>query len=380
MAVIGAGILLLVLLLVVSIAVGAVEIPVLSVVEVILARIYWMLGTAVETILGWVYGLLSSVFELPDVSFAGTLVEPVSGDSLYDRIIWKIRLPQALAAIVAGTGLAIAGAGMQSVLRNPPLGSPFTLGISHAAAFGAAFSVIILGTGTMRSSGADAIAINNPYITTFFAFLFCMVATGIIIAISRIRASSPEVMVLAGVAIGSLFTAGTMFLQYFADDVQLAAVVFWTFGDVGRAGWNELIVMSVVVILAMIYFILKRWDYNAIDAGDETAKGLGVNVDRERIVGMLVASFVTAVVVAFLGVIGFVGLVCPHMVRRLIGDDHRYLIPGTCVCGALLLLASDTAARLILAPPISCRLRFSRHLWELQYSSISLSGGVHSDS
>ncbi len=311
-AVIGAGILVLLLLLVASIAVGAVDIPIRSVV--------------------------------------GTLTG-MAPDPLYDRIIWNIRLPQALAAIVAGTGLAIAGAGMQSVLRNP-LGSPFTLGISHAAAFGAAFSVIILGTGTMRSSGADAIALNNPYITTLFAFIFCMIATGIIIAISRIRASSPEVMVLAGVAIGSLFTAGTMFLQYFADDVQLAAVVFWTFGDVGRAGWNELVVMTIVVAAAIIYFVLKRWDYNAIDAGDETAKGLGVNVGRERIVGMLVASFVTAVIVAFLGIIGFVGLVCPHMVRRLIGDDHRYLIPGTCVCGALLLLASDTAARLILAPHI----------------------------
>ena len=311
-AVIVAGILALLLLLVISIAVGAVDIPIRSVI--------------------------------------GTLTG-MAPDPLYDRIIWNIRLPQALAAIVAGIGLAIAGAGMQSVLRNP-LGSPFTLGISHAAAFGAAFSVIILGTGTMRSSGADAIALNNPYITTLFAFIFCMIATGIIIAISRIRASSPEVMVLAGVAIGSLFTAGTMFLQYFADDVQLAAVVFWSFGDVGRAGWSQLGVMTIVVAAATLYFILKRWDYNAIDAGDETAKGLGVNVGRERIVGMLVASFVTAVIVAFLGIIGFVGLVCPHMVRRLIGDDHRYLIPGTCVCGALLLLASDTAARLILAPHI----------------------------
>ncbi|WAI00438.1 FecCD family ABC transporter permease [Methanogenium organophilum] len=310
--VIAIGIVVLLIMLVVSIAVGAVEIPVKSVI-----------------------GTLSGM----------------ATDPLYDRIIWNIRLPQVLAAVVAGAGLAISGLAMQSVLRNP-LASPQTLGISHAAAFGAAFSVIILGTGTMRSSGADAIVLDNPYITTMFAFLFCLIATGIIIGISRIRASSPEVMVLAGVAISSLAFAGTMFLQYFADDVQLAAVVFWTFGDVGRAGWNELFIMTIVVVLALLYFFLKRWDFNAIDAGDETAKGLGVNVGRERIVGMVVASFVTAVIVAFLGVIGFVGLVCPHMVRPIIGDDHRYLLPGTCVCGALLLLASDTAARLILAPHI----------------------------
>jgi iron complex transport system permease protein len=159
-------------------------------------------------------------------------------------------------------------------------------------------------------------------------------------------------MVLAGVAIGSLFTAGTMFLQYFADDVQLAAVVFWTFGDVGRADWSELIFMGILTIICSAYFIMNMWNYNAIDAGDETAKGLGVNVERIRLLGMVISSFLSAVIVSFLGVIGFVGLVCPHITRRIIGDDNRFLIPGTLVCGAILLLASDTAARLILAPHI----------------------------
>jgi iron complex transport system permease protein len=157
-------------------------------------------------------------------------------------------------------------------------------------------------------------------------------------------------MVLAGVALSSLFTAGTMFLQYFADDTQLAAVVFWTFGDVGRANWLEFKIMAVVVLLSTLFFMINRWDYNAIDAGDETAKGLGVNVERVRMVGMIVAALVSAVIVSFLGVIGFVGLICPHMVRRLIGDDQRYLIPGSTLLGGILLLASDTAARIIISP------------------------------
>ncbi len=162
-------------------------------------------------------------------------------------------------------------------------------------------------------------------------------------------------MVLAGVALSSLFTAGTMFLQYFADDTQLAAVVFWTFGDVGRASWQELGIMAFVTTAASLYFIANRWNYNAIDAGDETAKGLGVSVERVRDVGMVVAALVSAVIVSFLGgVIGFVGgLVCPHMMRRLIGDDQRYLIPGSCVMGGLLLLASDTVARIIVLPTSS---------------------------
>jgi iron complex transport system permease protein len=280
------------------------------------------------------------------------VLQTLLGESVstkWDSIIWNIRLPQALAAIVAGAGLSIAGVVMQSILRNP-LGSPFTLGISNAGAFGAAVSVIILGTGKMQSTVADAVIINNPYLTTMVAFFFCLLATGIILLISRIRRASPEVMVLAGVALSSLFTAGTMFLQYFADDTQLAAVVFWTFGDVGRANWIELEIMTGVVLFAVIFFIANCWNYNAMDAGDETAKSLGVNVERIRLIGMVIAALVSAVIVAFLGVIGFVGLICPHMVRRVIGDDQRYLIPGSTLLGGILLLVSDTAARLIVAP------------------------------
>ncbi|WP_291330370.1 iron ABC transporter permease [Desulfovibrio sp. UCD-KL4C] len=269
----------------------------------------------------------------------------------FDIIIWNIRLPQALTAIVAGAGLSVSGAVMQAILRNP-LGSPFTLGISHAAAFGAAVSVMVLGLGTMSSSNVGAISINSPYLTTVVSFSFSLIATFVIIAISRLRRATPEVMVLTGVALGALFTAGTMFLQYFADDVQLAAMVFWTFGDVARATWTELGIMSAVTLIAYIWFTLNRWNFNAIEAGDETAKGLGVKVERVRITGMLLSSLVTAVIVSFLGIIGFVGLVCPHMVRRMIGDDYRFLLPGSCLLGGALLLTADTAARLMLAPNV----------------------------
>jgi len=267
----------------------------------------------------------------------------------WDRIIWNVRLPQAVAAVIAGVGLSIAGIAMQSILRNP-LASPFTLGISSAGAFGAAVSIIFLGTGNMQSTVANPVFISNPYLTTIVAFIFCMIATGVILLMSHIKGASPEVMILTGVALSSLFSAGVMFLQYFSNDAQLAAVVFWTFGDVGRATWDMLPLMSVVVGAGTIYFIANRWNYNAIDAGDETAQGLGVNVMHVRLIGMTVAALISAVIVALLGVIGFVGLVCPHMVLRIIGDDQRYLIPGSAVMGAVLLLASDTVARVIVAP------------------------------
>lgn len=269
----------------------------------------------------------------------------------YDIIVWNIRLPQALTAIVAGSGLAVSGAAMQSILRNP-LGSPFTLGISHAAAFGAAFSVMILGGGIMASTQADAVTITNPYTTTGISFLFSLIASGVIVGVSRLRGATPEIMVLTGVALGALFTAGTMFLQFFADDVQLAAMVFWTFGDTARTSWTELGIISLVTLIASIYFMLNSWNFNAIDVGDETAKGLGVRVEQIRMTGMVFASLLTAFTISFLGIIGFIGLVVPHMVRRIIGSDHRYLLPASILLGGLLLLLSDTVARLILAPHV----------------------------
>jgi iron complex transport system permease protein len=272
-------------------------------------------------------------------------------DPRFQIIIHGIRLPHALAAFLAGAGLSAAGAAMQSILRNP-LGSPFTLGLSQAGAFGAAFSVMVLGSGSMQSTQVGAVTIANPYLTTVAAFITCMATSLVIIAIARIRGTSPEVMVLSGVALGSLFSAGTMLLQYFADDVQLAAMVFWTFGDVGRAGWQEVGFMAVVVSAGVCFFVLNRWNYNAVDAGDETARGLGVRVGRVRMAGMMMASLITAFIVSFLGVIGFVGLICPHIVRRIIGDDHRFVMPASCLTGAVLLLASDTVARLVLSPNI----------------------------
>jgi iron complex transport system permease protein len=273
------------------------------------------------------------------------------GTSLYERIIWNIRIPQALTAIVAGAGLAIAGVSMQSVLRNP-LASPFTLGLSSAAAFGAAVGILLFGAGTTGSSIADAVVINNPYLTTLSAFFFAILTTVIILLIAKIRSATPETMILAGVAISSLFSAGLMAIQYFVDDTRLASIVFWQFGDVARASWTELGLITLMTVICFIYFIYKRWDYNSIDAGEETAKGLGVNVERTRIIGMIAASLISATVVAFLGIIGFVGLVCPHMMRRVVGDDHRFLIPASFVCGAVLLLISDTVARTLIAPHV----------------------------
>lgn len=272
------------------------------------------------------------------------------GDSKANMVIKGIRLPRVVAGILAGVGLAVSGCIMQNNLRNP-LAAPSTLGIANAAAFGANVAIILFGAGSVLSTGIGEVAISNPYIVTISAMVFSLIATAVILSLSKLRRFSPESIILAGVAIGSLFSAGTMIIQYFAEDTtKIAAVIFWTFGDLGRASWSEILIMGISVLVAIIYFTARRWDYNALDGGEETAQSLGVNIQRIRLGGMFVSSIITAICVSFLGIIGFIGLVAPQMTKRIVGNDKRFLIPASAIMGALILLISDTLARVLLSP------------------------------
>ncbi|KZL92683.1 FecCD family ABC transporter permease [Clostridium magnum] len=303
--------------------------------------------------------LLIIVFSIFSICAGSSNIKPYQvimailgkGTELSNLVIWNIRLPRVMAAIIAGAGLSVAGCVMQSNLRNP-LASPSTLGISSAAAFGANLAIIVFGAGSIKSSSADAVLINNPYIVTICAFGFSMVATFIILMIATLRSLSSEAVLLAGVAIGSLFSAGSTLVQYFAQDVQVAAVVFWAFGDLGRASWREVTIMAILIIASTVYFIIRQWDYNAMDSGEEAAKSLGVNVQQVRFGGLFVSSLITAAAVSFLGIIGFIGLIGPQIMRRIIGGDHRFLIPSSALMGSLLLLISDTFARTVISPVI----------------------------
>jgi iron complex transport system permease protein len=187
--------------------------------------------------------------------------------------------------------------------------------------------------------------IRNVYSVTFCAFLGGLAATATILVLARIKKMAAEAVILAGVALSSLFVSGTILVQYFATEVEIASVVFWTFGDVGRSNWRESAWMAAATAAATLYFAYKRWDLNALAAGEDTALGLGVEVERIRFAGMFVTALVASLVTAFLGVIAFLGLLAPHISRRLVGADHRFLVPLSGMVGALLLLAADTAGR-----------------------------------
>lgn len=262
------------------------------------------------------------------------------------RIIWNIRMVRIFGAILAGAGLAVAGVVMQCILRNP-LASPFTLGISSAAAFGASFAIIFLNAGSSINS---LVTINDPYITTICAFLFSLLATGSILILTKVTRVSSETMVLAGVAISAMFTAGLSFMQYIATDSQLGNIVAWTFGDLGKATWSWNYLIFIVLLPIALYFFYKRWDYNAMEAGEESARGLGIHTERERMVGMVLASVLSAVIVSFFGIIAFIGLLGPHIARMLIGSDHRHLIPLSIILGATILIIADGVGQVILYP------------------------------
>ena len=268
------------------------------------------------------------------------------GDYKADMIIWNIRFPRVLAGILVGASLAISGAVMQGFLRNP-LASPFTMGVSHGAMFGASIA-ILLGAGYSETSGK--IIVNNPYAVVLFAFLGAMSAAAIILLLAKLKGLSPEAIILSGIAMSSLFVALTTLIQYFADELQLAAMIYWSFGDLGRTTWRENIILGIIFMGIFIYFVLKRWDLNASALGDEIAKSVGVEVEKTRVISTFLATFLTAVSVSFVGVIGFVGLIAPHAIRLLFSGDYRFLIPLSALMGALLLLTADTIARLLFSP------------------------------
>ena len=264
----------------------------------------------------------------------------VSSDKKINLIVQNNRLPRILTAILAGGGLGLAGCILQAVLRNP-LASASTLGVSQGATFGAAFAIVVLGLGATDRFGIP-----------LCAFIGSIAVALVILGLSKFRQVSTEGIVLAGVAISSMFTGATTLIQYFANEVQLSTLVFWTFGDLGSADWQDLGTMGVVVTVLCVYCVMHRWDYNALLGGEETAISLGINVKRLTLMGMVLCCLTSSVVVANVGLISFIGLVAPHIVRMVVGNNHVYLIPGSILGGATLLLLSDLFARIVVSPVI----------------------------
>ena len=282
-----------------------------------------------------------------NLSFSDALEALLGGGSgAQSRIIWKIRVPRVLAAIIAGAGLAVSGLIMQTTLNNS-MAAPSTLGVSNAAVFGANLSIIAFAGGFL-STGHNLSSFDvgaNPYATSLLAFAFAAASVLLILGLCTVRSFSPNVVVLAGMAIGSVWTAATTILQFYATDVGLSAAVIWSFGDLGRATYRTDAIMAAVVLVGFLFFQFMSWKYNALLSGEATARTMGIHVEGLRFASLLLASLITAACVSFLGVIGFVGIICPHVTKKLLGQDHRITIPVSALSGSLLLLLADTFSR-----------------------------------
>ena len=271
-------------------------------------------------------------------AFNGTLDS--GADAVTNKVIMLLRLPRIILAMLAGIGLAVSGAVMQSLTRNY-LVSPFTLGISLAAAFGASMS-IVFGVGMFFQSETGMISC---------AFAAACLCGSIVYGISRYVGLNPSSIVLVGIALNYLFSAMTATIEFFAKEHKLEAVVQWTFGSVNRATWDSVMITFLIVIIGFIILMLFSLKLNVMATNsDEMSQSLGINISEVRVICGMIAILLTSTIISFTGVIGFVGLIAPHIARLLIGDNHLYYLPFASVLGGVLLLFSDTIGKFILYP------------------------------
>jgi iron complex transport system permease protein len=253
-------------------------------------------------------------------------------------IVWMLRLPRIVLAILVGFGLGTAGAVFQAILRNP-LASSYTLGVGSGAGFGAVTVIIFVG-GMHRWAVAGG------------AFACAMLSAAVILAVARMRHASTETMILGGIAQMFLFSSLTSLLQYMGTMDQVHEIVFWFFGSLSKAGWPEIALVAGMVGGPLPYLLHRAWDFNLLAAGDESAMALGIDVSRLRMQSITAASLMTAGCICFAGVIGFIGLVAPHITRMIIGGDHRYLLPASGLVGAVVVLLADTLGRTLWSPQV----------------------------
>lgn len=302
------------------------------------ALLLLLLSAYLFTTLGMKNVALSQTLVAISNYFSGQL--DADGAAAVNKIIFLLRLPRIALAILAGVGLAVSGAVMQSLTRNY-LVSPFTLGISSAAAFGASLS-IVFGAGLFLQSEAGMISC---------AFVAATACGLVVYAISAYVGLTPNALVLVGIALNYFFSALTATIEFFAKEHKLEAVVQWTFGSFNRADWVSVGVTALIVCLGLLVllFYCLQLDVMATNS-DDMARSLGVPTARVRCVCGLTAILLTATIISFTGVIGFVGLIAPHIARLLIGAEHSFYLPFSALLGALLLLWSDALGKFILYP------------------------------
>ena len=251
------------------------------------------------------------------------------------RVVWELRMPRVLMGLFAGLGLAMAGAAMQSMMKNP-LADPYTTGISSGAALGATMAITL---GITIIQGSFGTVIN--------AFVFALLPAGFIILLSVYRKPSPAMIILSGISLMYIFNAVQSYMMLVADPDAAATVYAWTIGTLNSAKWETMPFISIVAVVGGIVLMYMARILNTMNSGDAYSKSIGINVNRSRIIVLVTISLVAAGIVSFTGVIGFIGLVGPHIARIFVGSDNKVLIPAAGLMGAGLMLLADCVVQLV---------------------------------
>lgn len=263
------------------------------------------------------------------------LLHPSQADATTQVIVWHVRMPYALMAVAIGLGLGLSGAEMQTILNNP-LASPFTLGISSAAAFGASLAIVL-------DLSIPGVPLN--WVITVNAFIFAVFSALLLDAVARWGALGTSSLVLFGIALVFSFNALVSLMQFVASAEDLQGLIFWTMGNLSRSTWPKVSIMFLVVLLLLPLSLRDSWKLTALRLGEERALSFGINVQRLRLSSLVRISILAALAVSFVGTIGFIGLIAPHIARRLFGEDHRFYLPGSALIGALILSLASIASK-----------------------------------
>ncbi|PQV54298.1 iron ABC transporter permease [Paraburkholderia sp. BL21I4N1] len=301
-------------------------------------RVLSLVALAALIVCALLFDLRSGPSGLPIASLLRTVFDPASADPATSVIVWQIRLPYAVMALIVGASLGLSGAEMQTILNNP-LASPYTLGVSAAAAFGASLAIVL----DIAIPG-----VSQTWIVSANAFVFALLSALVLDGVARWRGMSTAGVVLMGIALVFAFHALVSLMQFIASADALQGLVFWTLGSLARADWTKIAVLSVALAIALPMSMRNAWTLTALRLGEDRAASFGIDVRRLRLGTLLRVSVLSALAVSFVGTIGFVGLIAPHIARTLFGEDHRFYLPGSALLGALMLSLASIASKLII--------------------------------
>ena len=263
------------------------------------------------------------------------LFHPDLADPTTRVIVWDIRLPYALMAVAVGLALGLAGGEMQTILNNP-LASPFTLGLSSAAAFGASLAIVL---------GLSLPGVPQSWTIAANAFVFALVSALLLDAVARWGSMSTSGLVLFGIALVFSFNAAVSLVQFVASAEALQGLVFWTMGSLARSSWPKVGILLLVFAALLPLSLRDTWKLTALRLGEDRAASFGIDVPRLRLTALVRISVLAALAVSFVGTIGFIGLIAPHIARRLFGEDHRFYLPGSALVGGTILSLASIASK-----------------------------------